>query len=184
MKINPSVSLSCIQVSIVPVISVLTPDKSVPVPANAFSISSRNTITRGGSEPPRIARKNVFTFSQPPILSNVSPPRQIFKPGDCSMICLFRSQSCSASRPSFDSDIATTCSAGNAASPINASTARCKSVALRAFISAASTVSRTMRDSSSQDGKGSSSVRTSCASSSGRQPLSVVSRISVQPRLL
>src|SRR5580658_11077570 len=76
MKISPSASLSCIHVSIVPVISVFTPDKSVPVPAKAFSISSRNTITRGGSVPARIARRNDFAFSQPPISSKVSPPLQ------------------------------------------------------------------------------------------------------------
>ena len=37
--------------------SVVTPERSVPMPANAFSISSQNTMTRGGSTPFRIASR-------------------------------------------------------------------------------------------------------------------------------
>ena len=40
MKITPSALRSCIQLSMVPVISVFTPDISVPVPEKAFSISA------------------------------------------------------------------------------------------------------------------------------------------------
>src|SRR3984893_7664726 len=76
MKISPSASLSCIHVSIVPVISVLTPDKSFWGHAKDFRTQWRNTLARGVSFPARIPRRNDFAFSQPPISSKVSPPRQ------------------------------------------------------------------------------------------------------------
>src|ERR1039457_4205985 len=76
----------------VPVISVFTPERSVPVPANAFSISSMNTMTRGGSMPASTASKKSFTFWTPPISSKVSPPRHTDRPGVCSMIWRLRSQ--------------------------------------------------------------------------------------------
>jgi hypothetical protein len=48
MKIEPSASRSCIQVNIVPVISVLTPLRSVPVPAKALpDLVDKDNDTRG-----------------------------------------------------------------------------------------------------------------------------------------
>ena len=115
---------------------------SVPVPADAFSISSQKTTTRGASAPSRTDCRNALTLAPPPTSVNASPPRHTVRPGACSMTWRFRSQSWSWSSPRFDSDIATTCSAGNAANPSNASTARSSSSAAGAWSTCSNRSSR------------------------------------------
>ena len=181
MSTIPSAFESCIQESIVPVISVFTPERSVPVPANAFSISSTKTITRGASLPPSTARRKCLIVSHPPMSAKVSPPRQMLSPGVCSMACRLRSQSRSTSTPFFESAKASTCSAGNAASPMSAST-QADTVSSDGTESSASSHSRrTNSASSSADGKGSSIIITSPCSSAGSTAPGVLSNTRLCP---
>ena len=183
-KRQPSTSRSCIHVSMVPVSSVFTPLKSVPLPANAFSISSMKTITRGGSMPFSTALRNCLMLSAPPICSKESLPRQIVNPGVCSMSFRFRPHSPAVSSPFCVRDIANACSAGKAASPTKASVAFVINSGVGGVRSAAVKVSRTTRSKSATEGKGSSRIKTSDANSGGSTAPGVVTRTSIWPLAL
>ena len=88
-KMMPLMRLSWNHVRIEPVSLVWSPDRSVPEPANAFSISSIRRTMFGDSGPASRRRRNWTTLSRSATSASDAEPSYIESPARCAMVCRF-----------------------------------------------------------------------------------------------